>query len=197
MTSRVHRFRLVALASLAVGLGVLSAGCSRETGSQPVPSVVGGPSPVDEAPSLAAGEAPLRIELIGEAVQALQAQLGAPQRFLEVNATPTLVNLFVATAEGAAAVAYVFAGGVLSAPAPPEDVKPGAPTFGASDIAFDVERVIARLVVALPLSQYRVFSIVGKAGGGVSYLINILSSEGGEMQIPVTGDGVIIGVLQN
>ena len=180
-----------------MGLGALSAGCSSEPQSRPVPATPGGASPVAEAPSLAAGEAPLRIELIAEAVQALEVKLGAPQRFFEVNATPTLVNLFVATPDGTAAVAYVFAAGDISDPAPPEDVRPDAPTFSASDIAFDVERVLAPVVVALPLSQYRVFSVVGTQGGGVSYLINIVSSEGGEMQIPVTGDGVITGVLQN
>ena len=178
-------------------LAVLGAGCSSEPRSRPGPTVVGGPSPVDEAPSLRAGEAPLRIELIADAVQALETLLGGPQRFFEVNATPTLVNLFVATNGATEAVAYVFAGGGLSAPAPPESAKLGAPTFGATDITFNVERVLAPVVMALPQSQYRVFSVVGVVGGGVSYLINILSAEGGEMQIPVTGDGVITGVIEN
>lgn len=134
-------------------------------------------------------------------MESLDSLLGGPQRYFEVNATPTLVNLFVATENTAEhtteAVAYVFAAGELSDPSPPEPVKADAPTFVATDVVFDVERVLAPVVVALPLSQYRVFSVVGKVGGGVSYLINIESAAGGEMQIPVTGDGVITGVLQN
>ena len=90
---------------------------------------------------------PLRVELIRPAVAALETQLGGPQRYLEVNATPTLVNLFVAVSNATQAVAYVYVDGKLSEPAPPEQVKADAPTFGASDIVFDEATVLNPLLV--------------------------------------------------
>ena len=46
-----------------------------------------------------------------------------PQDFYEVNATPQLVNLFVATDDGATATAYVYLDGELQPPAPPGDAR--------------------------------------------------------------------------
>lgn len=145
----------------------------------------------------ASDELPLRVELIGPAVAALEAKLGGPQQYLEVNATPTLVNLFVAVENATKAVAYVYIGGTLGDPAPPEDVKAGAPTFDASKIAFNYKRVLEPVLAALPASTYRVFSVVGVAGGAVSYLVTVQSSKGGELQVPVKADGSIIGAVQN
>ncbi len=147
--------------------------------------------------SLAPGDAPLRVELIRPAVAALEAKLGRAQQYLEVNATPTLVNLFVSTGGGTQAVAYVYAEGKLSDPAAPEAVKPGAATFAASSIAFDESKVLAPLVKALPNSQYRVFSVLGAAGGGVSYEVTIQSAKGGQLQVPVAADGSITGAVQS
>ncbi|CAB4892790.1 unannotated protein [freshwater metagenome] len=150
------------------------------------------------ASSASAGsELPLRVEQIRPAVAALEAKLGGAQQYLEVNATPTLVNLFVATDNATHAVAYVYAQGTLSEPAAPEVVKAGAPTFGAADIAFDAARVLAPLLVQLPNSQYRVFSVVGVAGGGVSYLVTVGSAQGGQLEVPVGADGSITGAVQN
>lgn len=139
---------------------------------------------------------PLRVELIRPAVAALETQLGGPQRYLEVNATPTLVNLFVAVSNATQAVAYVYVDGKLSEPAPPEQVKADAPTFGASDIVFDEATVLNPLLVALPKTTYRVFSVVGIVGGGVSYLVSMQSSQGGDLEVPVRADGSIIGAVQ-
>ena len=72
------------------------------------------------------------MELIHPAVAALEAKLGGPQKYLEVNASPTLVNLFVAVDNATQAVAYVYAEGKLSDAAAPEQVKAGAPTFAAT-----------------------------------------------------------------
>ena len=55
----------------------------------------------------------------------MEAKLGGPQQYFEVNATVTLVNLFVATVGGTQAVAYVYdADGTLEAPAAPEPAPP-------------------------------------------------------------------------
>ena len=178
---------VVAAASVAAAVVMVSmiAGCS-SSGPTATGSSVG--SSVDSTADL-----PLRLELIRPALAALEANLGGPQNYFEVNATPTLVNLFVANSDNTQATAYVFAAGVLSEPAAPEQVKAGAPTLSAADIAFDEARVLDPVLVELPESTYRVFSIVGVANGGAAYLITMQSAKGGDFQLPVKPDGSIIG----
>jgi hypothetical protein len=38
-----------------------------------------------------------------------------------------------------------------------------------------------------------VFSMIGREGGGVSYLVTIDSAQGGQLQVPVGPDGEILG----
>jgi len=170
-----------------------------------IPVMVGGcaSSGSDAAPGSSVGSSvgatadlPLRLEWIRPALAALEAKLGEPQHYFEVNATPTLVNLFVANSDNTQATAYVFTAGALSEPAAPEQVKAGAPTFVAADIAFDEAHVLDPVLVEVPESTYRVFSIVGVANGGAAYLITMQSAKGGDFQVPVKPDGSIIGQAQ-
>ena len=144
------------------------------------------------APPIAVGDAPLLIQDIRPAMAAVESTLGGPQRYFEVNATPTLVNLFVANTDGTQATAYVYAANKLEDPAP---AKPASgPTFAASDVAFDETKVLANIVAALPESRFRVFSVVGAAPpAGVNYLVTVDSTGGGELQVPVSADGRILG----
>lgn len=192
----MHRLRTFALTTTRRVLAVVLlsapiAACSSQSNS--AGTAVG----ASTIATVAGSALPLRIELIRPAVAALEAKLGGAQTYLEVNASPTLVNLFVAVNNATQAVAYVYAEGKLSDPAAPEPVKAAAPTFAAKDIAFDDSRVLASVLAALPDSTYRVFSVVGVGGGGVSYLVTMESSKGGELQVPVKADGSIIGAVQN
>lgn len=180
--------RCVVLAALA--FGPLSA-CSGQSGGSD------GTATSSSAVSAPSGPLPLRVELIHEAVATLETKLGGPQQYFEVNATPTLVNLFVATDNATRALAYVYVDGKLSEPAPPEQVKAGAPTFAARDLTFDDKRVLEPVLIALTTSSPRVFSAVGVVGGAVSYLITMESTKGGQLQVPVKADGSIIGAVQN
>ena len=176
---------MVAMAAIPVMVAGCSSSASDTTPGSSVGSSVG-----------VTADLPLRLELIRPALAALEAKLGGSQRYFEVNATPTLVNLFVANSDNTQATAYVFTAGALSEPAAPEQVKAGAPTFGVADIAYDEAHVLDPVLVELPESTYRVFSIVGVANGGAAYLITMQSAKGGDFQVPVKPDGSIIGQAQ-
>jgi hypothetical protein len=171
----------------AVAAALLLGACSSDDPTETTTSSV--------VPPIAVGSAPVRIELIDDAVAAVESALGGPQRFFEVNATPTVVNLFVAVADSTQAVAYVYAAGALEAPAEP--VPASGPTFSTADIDFDTERVIAQVRAELPESDFRLFSITGLDAGGVQYKVVINSALGAELVVLVSASGAILGTEQS
>jgi hypothetical protein len=189
------RGRLTAVALLIVAASL--AGCSSSDGDSDgsvAPSTTGAPVTTTTGKPIAIGEAPLRIELIGDAIAAVEGALGGPQRYFEVNATPTLVNLFVAVDDETAAVAYTYIGGELDKPAAKKEAS--GPTFAAAAVVFDPERVLANVVGSLPNSNFRAFSVLGiDAGGadGVRYVVVIESADGQGLQVFVDGNGAITG----
>ena len=140
---------------------------------------------------IAVGAAPLLVEQIRPAIAALEQELGGPQQFFEVNATPTLVNLFVATEGATSAIAYIYQAGALEPPAAPQPAS--GPTFAASELTFDETRVLANVVGSLPDSTLRGFSAVGVDGGGVRYVVNVESALGGAFEVMVDPAGAILG----
>ena len=132
---------------------------------------------------------PLRVEMIPAAIAALEKQLGGPQQYFEINATPTLVNLFVATDNATKAVAYVYAG-ALQSPAAPTTAHGN--TFVAGAISFDKDHVLAKVVKQLPTSQFETFAITGAPTGPPRYLVTVRSAQGGELDISVLGNGDIV-----
>ena len=136
---------------------------------------------------------PVAIDDIGPAVAAVEAELGAGQQFFEVNATPQLVNLFVAVDDATAAVPYIFFDGELQPPAPALAVESGF-TFGAGAVAFDVDTVLDAVADELPDSTIEGFAIEGGDGGIVRYLVSTLSAQGGVLAVTVGPDGAILEV---
>jgi hypothetical protein len=184
----VARWQRLALGAL-VALSMVASGCSSSDSTPALVSI-----PTSAAP-IAVGAAPLRIELIRKAVVAVEAKLGGAQQYFEVNATPTLVNIFVAAQGATQAVAYVYdAAGTLQPPAAPQPAS--GPTFRAADITFDEALVLAPIVSQLPLSTFRVFSVVGEQAGGVTYIVTVDSKLGTEFHVTVGAVGKILGTDQ-
>ena len=175
---------------VAACLAVATVGCSSSSTSSS--STV---APTTTAPPIPVGAAPVLLDKIRPAIAALEAQLGGPQRYFEVNATVTLVNLFVAVDDGTKAVAYIYeADGVLEPPAEP--LPASGPTFAAADMTFDETRVMALTVSQLPTSTFLRFSVTGVDGGGVSYAITAGSDTGTEFQVLVGPTGNVLGTDQ-
>lgn len=175
--------RFARFATMAVAVAMMAA-CSDSTVSSAATTVA--PIPV--------GHPPLLVDQIGVAVSALEAELGGPQQYFEVNATPTLVNVFVATSNATQAVAYVFAAGKLAAPSPA--LAASGPTFAKRDIDFDPTRVLAGVVRQLPDSSPLLFSVVGRPVGGVDNSVTVGSSQGAEFKVYLRADGAILGTDQ-
>ena len=175
---------LMLAASLGMALGVV--GCSSDEAADPTTTSVG---PIPE------GDAPVRVELIDDAVAAVEQQLGGPQQYFEINASPTVINLFVALEDATQAVAYVYALGELDPPAEP--VPASGPTFAAADATFDTGLVLARARSELLTSDFRLFSITGNEGGAVQYRAVVQSSQGTEFVVYLSATGAILGTDQN
>src|SRR3954447_1216934 len=85
----------------------------------------------DDDDSAAAPERPA-LDQIAPAIAAVESKLGGPQQYFEVNATPQVVNLFVADATATSVTPYVYVGGAV-APAGPSQGAQGN-TFSAAAV---------------------------------------------------------------
>jgi hypothetical protein len=109
-----------------------------------------------------------------------------------VNATPTLVNLFVAGADGAA-TAYVYDAVAerLDEPAAPQPASGN--TFTWSQVDFDPDAVLAQALDELPNALPRTFAVTAATGEAVQYLVTLESTQGGVLDVLVARDGEVIG----
>ncbi|MCU1361791.1 MAG: hypothetical protein JWN99_3080 [Ilumatobacteraceae bacterium] len=133
----------------------------------------------------------LRVDLIDAAVAAVEAQLGGPQRYFEINATDLLVNLFVAVDGGAQAQPFVFLQGELNS----QDPKAAqGETFSADALDFDPQKVTSCVADQLPKSQATAFEVIGGPEGAVAFSVIVDSPEGGQLVVAVNGQGQILSV---
>jgi hypothetical protein len=136
--------------------------------------------------------APLRVDAMAAAVAALEASLGGPQTYFEVNATPTLVNLYVAGDGTATLYIYDAVPGTLGQPDAPQPAS--GPTFQWAAVDFDSDRVLTQALDQLPDSLPRFFSVTAVEGGSPVYQVVLESKEGGALSVVVAGDGTVEGV---
>lgn len=171
--------RVVAI--LVLALGLLGAACSGDDDS----------GSGDTTVADGAGQ-PLRIDAMDAAVHAVEAELGGEQRFYEVNATPTLVNVFVAGADGAA-TAYVYdaVNDVLNEPAPPQPSTGNTFTWALVD--FDQANVLSDALGELPNALPRTFAVTAAGADAVQYLVTLESTQGGVLDVLVDKDGNVLG----
>ncbi len=173
------------IALLALALGIVGAACSSES-SGPSSS----PPPTAAASVPSDGEPP-RVDLIKPAIAALEAQLGLPQQYFEINATSHLVNLFVALNDGTLVQNWLYFDGELTS-------KPAQPAqghaFSGAAVTFDPDTVLSQIEHDLPDTTIDLFLIEGGANGAVRYTAIVTSSQGGQLEIVVGPDGTVQAV---
>jgi hypothetical protein len=172
-------------AALAVLLGVAGSGCSDDAGSSSATTVVlGADCPATDDP-------PVVVDQIADAIAAVEAERGGPQRFFEINASDLLVNLLVASADGSEVIPYVFIDGALTSTDP--SAAEGN-TFSGSAVAFDAERVTSCVGRDLASSTIQAFVILGGPNDAVQYTLVTASAQGGQLVIEIDRDGQVLTV---
>lgn len=164
-------------------------GCTR-TVDAPMPWVTA-PSPFaeDGAPS---GALPLVGE-IAAAVTALEAVLGGPQDYVEINADRVMVSLIVFDTGQATATAYRYRDGELAQASDPFPIG-GGMALRAEWMEFDPAQVLARVRTELPDSSVIGFVILAAGEGVARYEAVVRSSQGGLFAVGLGPTGQILGV---
>ncbi len=129
---------------------------------------------------------------IRPAVEAVEAELGGPQQYFEVNATPQVVNVFVASDDATGVTSFVYVGDELAPAGAPRSAQ-GA-TFGADALTFDADHILDELTTELPDSDVVLFTVVGGPGGAVQHAASVQSSEGGVLDVTLAADGTVQSV---
>jgi hypothetical protein len=136
----------------------------------------------------------LRVDLIDDAVAALEARLGGPQQYFEINATPQLVNLFVALNDAKLVQPWVYLDGELSST---DGREANGFTFARTALDFDPDKVLSRLQSELPQASPESFFVEGGEGGLVQYSVAVTSQQGGQLVVVVGPDGKVQSVDPN
>lgn len=144
--------------------------------------------PDSPATSVVAGAYPIVGE-IDDAIAALEAELGGPLEYFEINATPQLINLFVALDDATLAQAWLYIDGELTSEEP-QPAEGG--TLRALDIAFDPSTIFAALQRELPSATVESFYIHGDGQGAVQYRALLTTAQGGAIEVQLAADGEIL-----
>jgi hypothetical protein len=132
------------------------------------------------------------LDQIAPAIAAVEAELGGPQEFFEINATPQVVNLFVATDGATTVTPFVYVGGEVGSPAEPATAE--GETFTAEDATFDPVTILDGVAGELPDSDIVLFSIIGGPGAAVQYAAGVQSAAGGTLDVLLGPDGTVQSV---
>lgn len=181
---------LVAASTVAV---LALVGCDGGSSAEPAPTTgVATEVTICEPDGTAQAMADLpAVEVVADAVAALEAELGGPQQYFEVNATARVVNLFVALNGATLVQAWAYVDGELSSQDP---AAASGGTFAADDLDFDPATVLAPTREEIPDSIIETFYVHGDGKGKVQYGLLTSALCGGGLDLTVGPNGEVLGV---
>ncbi len=132
------------------------------------------------------------VDEIAPATAALEEELGGPQQYFEINATPQFVNLFVASDDRTEVQTYLYVDGELEPPTPPAPAS--GPTFAWSAVELDPDTVLAQVSEDLADSDIVVFAIRAGAEGEPEFTARVQSEQGGMLDVALSPTGEVLSV---
>jgi len=160
----------------AVVVALVGAGCSGDDSSTRPPAEL----PVDQ---------------IAPAVHALEARLGGPQRYTEINAATEGVNLFVAVG-GDQEQGWFYRGGQLEPPTEAKE-REGAP-FDLTSVTIDVgPKLVQQVEQQFPGATVTGVALLDVEGQGLVWALRSKSAKGGELNLFYGPDGTLRAVSPN
>ncbi len=179
------RFPLVVLACAALLLVACSSDAAQSGTSSPAVTACS-PNATDQSTA----ELP-NVANIATAIGALEAKLGGPQQYFEVNATARIVNLFVALNDGKVAQPWVWVDGELTSK---DGQAASGGTFVAADLDFDPDTVLSQVRAKVPDATLESFYVNGNGQGGTLYGVLASAQCGGGLDVVVGPDGAVKSV---
>jgi hypothetical protein len=173
------------LVALLVASLTLAACSSDSKGSTPPVTICdpkGTAQPADDMPKVG------NIEL---AIADLEAKLGGPQDYFEVNATARLVNLFVSLNGGTVAQPWIWVDGELTSK---DGQKASGGTFTAADLDYQADQVLTKIHSQIPAAILETFYVNGDGKGTVQYGVLTSALCGGGLDVVVGPDGSVKSV---
>lgn len=139
------------------------------------------------------------LDLIDDAIAAVDEHFGTPSDFYEINATADGVNLFVSApideeTAGVLQARYTADEGLVVS----DEVLPSeGAVFAGTAVDFDPATIIVDAIEQLSTAQPRVFIITGSPGDSqrtrVAYRLVLESQRGGRLVVFLDRDGTILG----
>lgn len=132
------------------------------------------------------------VDRIDDAIFAVESYYQAPQDFIEISATESVVSVIVARDDGATAEQAFWSveDGLVD---PVEIPAIDRPTFRSGDLDFRPDRVLDQVRDELPNSEIVDFAVTGGGNGAVLYDARLQSERGGVLLVLLDGDGRILG----
>lgn len=180
------------MAAVVVMMSLVVAGCSDDaadseasTGASSGVTICepsGTAQPDDQLPAVA--EIPVAIE-------ALEAELGGPQTYFEVNATARVVNLFVALNDGKLVQPWLYVDGELTSQ---DGQSASGGTFTADELDFVPTEVLTEVRAEVPDAILESFYVNGDGAGNLQYGVLTSAQCGGGLDVVVGPDGAVKSV---
>ena len=140
----------------------------------------------------------MKLAEIAPAVKAVEAALGGPQQYTEINADIQNVNLFVAKSDGTE-LAYLYQNGALSPPDAPTSQEAGAVTFSLDSVNLDAVAGFQDLLGGqMPGATIARVVLVSNSADGFVWHLYVEGAKQSKFIVGVAPDGTAItGILND